>query len=145
MLPMLTLLDLFNKLRPDEFRPTGDLAFHLGAKVESFHQVVGSARHGIIKCTAVRRRPNEGPKLFSRHDAAMDDGHGADTGSFQNGQSRRQVKESAFLFVVNIKLEEVVRQATIVDGVLRIQPFAKKDVAIFQHDLQEGACPSSIA
>src|ERR1022692_815023 len=109
MLPMLALLDLFDELRTNEFRATGDLAFSLSAQIYAFHQVVGSARHWVVEGAVELRWTDQLGKLISGRRAAMNYGHREDAGSFEDRQARCQIKELGFLLVVDVEFEKEVQ------------------------------------
>lgn len=63
MLPMRALLHLFDKLWPHEFRPARYSVVGLGSQVETFHQVVGSLRLGVLELAIEQGRPDQLAKL----------------------------------------------------------------------------------
>ena len=84
-------------------------------------------------------------KLPSIQFAAMDDRDREDAGPFKHLQPRRQVEEFSCLFVVDVELEEVMREAAVMQRVPGVQPFAEQNEAIANIVSRTGRSPSSTA
>ena len=54
----------------------------------------------------------------------MHDGNCLNAAAFEQGEAPRQVEKLFLSLVVDVELEEVVRQLPVADGVHRVEPFA---------------------
>lgn len=138
MLPVLALFDFLHEFGPDHFRTARDVAGGFGAHVETFHQVIRPAGDGIVERAVEGGRANERAQFFRRGEAAMEHGHGLEARAVEDSQARGEVEELRRVLVVEVELEEVVRQRAVVDGVLRVEPFAVEDEPAAEHRLQRG-------
>src|SRR5437870_13696846 len=110
MLPMLASLDLSDELGSHELGASGHAPLGLGAQVKALHQIVRPVRGRILELAVEPRWADQTAKLADGRRAAMDDRHRIDAGLLQQFESRGQVKEDLPPLVVDVKLEEVVRQ-----------------------------------
>ena len=92
---------------------------------------------GILKAAVKVGRADQVRKFVSGDGPGMEDRHGFDVRSFQQGHPQFQAQEALALLVINVELEEVMRKLPVVDRVPGIHPFAEEDVPIFQPFLQD--------
>ena len=110
MLPMFALFDLLDEFGPYEFRATGDEAIRFGADVNAFHAVVDLARKRVIERTVECGSTDHTEKIFLVRTAAVQHGYGLNAAAIEHLQARIQIEETAQRFIVNVELEEVMRE-----------------------------------
>src|SRR5947207_1001174 len=126
MLPMFPLLHLLHELSTHKLGAPRHAAIGLGAQVKPFHQIVRATRKRVLEPAVVPGWADEVAKLFSGRRAATEDRHRENASPFEFFEPGGQIEEDLPLFVVDVELEEVVRQVAIMQRMPRVQPFAKE-------------------
>src|SRR5207248_1326548 len=124
MLPVLALFHLFHELRSHQFSTTCHVTVRLSAAIKALHQVVRLMGYWIVKAAFKGRRRDAPLQLRGCNIASMDHRYCVDASTFKELQSSVEIEKLFRVLVVNIELEKVVRQVSVMEGVLRVKPFA---------------------
>src|SRR5689334_8671680 len=126
MLPMLASLDFLDELGSHELGASGHAPVGLGAQVKALHPIVRPARKRVLELAVEPRWADQAAKLVGGRRSAVDDRHRMDARLLQQFESRGQIEEDLPSLVVDVKLEEVVRQTAVMHRMPRVQPFAEE-------------------
>jgi len=127
------LFDLFDELAAHELRAARVYTARLGAKVNPFHQVVRDAGYRVLEPAIELRAPDRGFKFLLLHRTGLDHRHRSQSGAGEHRQSCLKTKKRSSILVVNIELEKVMRQITIVNRMPCIHPLAEQNEIASKH------------